>query len=127
MMPSQTRAQQCQAFNHILDNVLKHGDGSTLKAALLASGFDTMHNLMGIMMNQIMNLGYTTTLAPMMATSSSGADERKDEEVPINIRPASYDICSPIRPEFNLLSMSILVLSSCFGVFHQRLELGHAG
>jgi hypothetical protein len=76
-MPSQTRAQQCQAFNHVLDNVLERGDGSTLKVALIASGFDTMCDLMGIMINQIENLGYTTTLAPTMA---GGADERKDEE-----------------------------------------------
>jgi hypothetical protein len=80
MMPSQTRAQQCQAFNHILDNVLEHGDGSTLKVALLASGFDTMRDLMGIRINQIVNLGYTTTSAPTMAASSGGADESKDEE-----------------------------------------------
>jgi hypothetical protein len=78
-MPSQTRAQQRQAFfNHVLDNVLERGDGSTLKVALLASGFDTMRDLMGITINQIENLGYTTTSAP---TTVGGADERKDKEV----------------------------------------------
>jgi hypothetical protein len=44
-MPSQTRAQQRQAFNHVLDNVLERGDGSTLKVTLLASDFDTMSDL----------------------------------------------------------------------------------
>jgi hypothetical protein len=62
-MPSQTRAQQCQAFNHVLDNVLEHGDESTLKIALISSGFETMNDLMCITMDQIVNLGYTTTSA----------------------------------------------------------------
>jgi hypothetical protein len=73
-MPSQTQAQQRQAFNHVLDNVLEHGDGSTLKVTLIASGFDTMRDLMGITMDQIVNLGYTSS------TSSSGVEERKDDE-----------------------------------------------
>jgi hypothetical protein len=79
-MPSQTRAQQRQAFNHVLDNVLERGDGSTLKIALIASGFDTMRDLMGITMDQIVNLGYSTTSTSTTTTSSGGVEERKDVE-----------------------------------------------
>jgi hypothetical protein len=73
-MPSQPRAQQRQAFNHVLDNVLERGDGSTLKVALIASSYDTMCDLMGITMDQIVNLGYTSS------ASSGGVEEGKDDE-----------------------------------------------
>jgi hypothetical protein len=79
-MPSQTQAQQRQAFNHVLNNVLKHGDGSTLKIALVTSGFETMRYLMSITTDQIVNLGYTTTLEA--TASSSGTEESKEEEEP---------------------------------------------
>jgi hypothetical protein len=79
MMPSQTQAQQRQAFNHVLDNVLERGDGSTLKVALIASGFDTMRDLMGITMDQIVNLGYTSSTSTT-AASSGGVEKRKDNE-----------------------------------------------
>jgi hypothetical protein len=80
-MPSQTRAQQRQAFNHVLDNVLERGDGSTLKTALVTSGFETMRDLMSITTDQIVNLGYTTTPE---ATASSNETEESSEEVEIS-------------------------------------------
>jgi hypothetical protein len=77
-MPSQTRAQQRQAFNHVLDNVLERGDGSTLKTALVTSGFETMRDLMSITTDQIVNLGYVSNPEPTV--TSGGTEESKHEE-----------------------------------------------
>jgi hypothetical protein len=99
-MPSQTRAQQRQAFNHVLDNVLERGDGSTLKTALVTSGFETMRDLMSITTDQIVNLGYTYTpeaTAPSGETEESVQEEEPSSPVEVHTLPSDQNLIRLLR------------------------------